>query len=188
MPRLPEIVETPRLTLRVWRLGDAPALSRAVATSAAHLRPWMPWADGSMTAAQYEEFITERRERWAEGGEAVYGVFAGDAVVGGTGLHTRRGPGILEIGYWIHVEHVGRGYATESAGALTDVAFTVDGIERVEIHHDRANDRSRAVPERLGFTFDGETTEEPRAPAEAGFNWTWAVQRSAWLGRSRRTP
>jgi ribosomal-protein-serine acetyltransferase len=183
MAQLPEVVVTPRLTLRVWRLDDAPALTTAVVASAEHLSPWMGWASAESTVVHNQEFIALRRAEWEKGGEAVYGIFAGDEVVGGTGLHRRRGEGILEIGYWIHVDHVGRGYASEASIALTDAAFTVEGVTRVEIHHDRANLRSRAVPARLGFTFEGETPDEPRAPGEDGVDWTWAVDRATWLAR-----
>jgi ribosomal-protein-serine acetyltransferase len=184
--QLPEVVVTERLTLRVWRPEDAPALTRAVSDSAEHLSPWMPWASDEATIARYEEFIAERRAQWAQGGDAVYGVFVGDDVAGGTGLHQRRGEGILEIGYWIHVEHVGRGYASELATTLTDTAFGIDAVTRVEIHHDRANLRSRAVPARIGFIFEGETPDEPHAPGDEGVDWTWAVDRSSWLSRAPR--
>src|SRR5271169_5766505 len=120
MAQLPEVVVTPRLTLRVWRIDDAPALTQAVVASAEHLSPWMAWASAESTVAHNEEFITLRRAEWDKGGEAVYGIFAGDEVVGGTGLHRRRGEGILKIGYWIHVGHVRRGYASEESVALTD--------------------------------------------------------------------
>lgn len=180
---LPEVVTTPRLTLRVWRDADAPALSEAVADSLEHLRPWMGWADHAMTPAEAAAFIAERRARWADGGDATYGVFADGVVVGGTGLHTRHGPATLEIGYWLHVRHVGRGYATELAAALTDAAFSVPFVERVEIRHDAANLPSRAVPQRLGFSLSSVAPEPARAPSDTGVEWTWAVSREQWGAR-----
>jgi ribosomal-protein-serine acetyltransferase len=183
--QLPETVTSPRLTLRVWRLDDAPALARAVNDSLDHLRPWMPWADAVTDVQHYEEFITERRAMWRDGGDATYGVFAGRDVIGGTGLHRRRGPWILEIGYWIHVDHLGRGYATELSLALTDAAFTVEGVNRVEIRHDRANLRSRAVPERLGFELVDEQSGERKTSGDEGIDCTWAVERERWLAQPR---
>jgi RimJ/RimL family protein N-acetyltransferase len=58
------------------------------------------------------------------------------------------------IGYWIHVDHIGLGYATETSAALTKVAFTIEGMDRVEIHCDPANLASAAVPRKLGFTHE----------------------------------
>lgn len=183
MDVLPEVVTTPRLTLRVWRLEDAPALAEAVQVSREHLVPWMPWASGDASVEHYEAFIGERRAHWAAGGDATYGVFAGGAVAGGTGLHRRRGPGVLEIGYWVHVDYIGRGYATEISASLTDAAFCVEGIDRVEIRHDGANLRSRAVPRRLGFTNEGELAGERKTSGDAGVDWVWAVTRNEWTTR-----
>ncbi len=83
----------------------------------------------------------------------VYGIFERDEsrVVGGTGLHTRVGDNAFEIGYWIRVDRAGQGLATEATAALTRVAFELCGVDRVEIRCDPKNERSRAVPRKLGY-------------------------------------
>lgn len=128
------------------------------------------------------ELIGAWDDDWAAGGDAIYGVFTDGVVVGGCGLHRRRGPTVLEIGYWIHVDHVRRGYATDLARGLTDAAFAIDGIDRVEIHHDKANVWSGAVPRSLGFVAGPERPDEIVAPAEIGIDCTWFIDRAAWLG------
>jgi RimJ/RimL family protein N-acetyltransferase len=115
-----------------------------------------------------------QHDQATDGGDAVYGMFADGTVVGGCGLHRRRGPDVLEIGYWVHADHVRQGLATEAARLLTAAAFAVPGIVRVEIHHDRANLASRAVPARLGFTYVGEVPDQVDAPAEEGIDCIWA--------------
>jgi RimJ/RimL family protein N-acetyltransferase len=101
----------------------------------------------------------------------VYGIFNPDetGVLGGTGLHTRVGEGAREIGYWIHVDFINRGLATESTAALTKVAFEVDKVRWVEIHCDPENIRSAIIPEKLSFTHEAtlrqrlvDGPEEPR--------------------------
>ena len=89
-----------------------------------------------------EALIGRWEDDWITGREVVFGAFLGAQVVGGCGFHDRAGPNTLEIGYWVHVDHLRQGYATEMARSLTSAAFTVPGIERVEIHHDKANTRS----------------------------------------------
>ena len=42
------------------------------------------------------------------------------------------GEGAREIGYWVHVDHVGQGYASELAAALTKVAGTYVGVNQVK--------------------------------------------------------
>ena len=87
---------------------------------------------------------------------------------------------MLEIGYWIHPSFTRRGLATAVARLLTDTAFTVPGISAVEIHHDKANTASAAIPRRLGFRFLGEAPDASSAPAELGVDWAWRVERDRW--------
>jgi RimJ/RimL family protein N-acetyltransferase len=150
-------VRTPRLLLRCWDPADAPLLLQAVAESLEHLRPWMPWAHQEPESLQTKvNRLRGFRAEFDLGTNFVYAIFDPDErqVIGGTGLHPRVGPGALEIGYWIHVNQIGKGYATEAAGALTRVAFEVEGVRRVEIHCDPANEKSAAVPRKLGFTHE----------------------------------
>jgi len=193
--RLPSEVATPRLTLRLWTAADVDVLAAAVAESLEHLRPWMWWvADEPLDGEARRRMLTANERDWAAGGDAVYGMFERSAgggpgtVVGGCGLHRRRGPDVLEVGYWVHAAHLGRGLATEASRGLTDAAFAQPGIVRVEIHHDRANGRSRAVPERLGFTFAGESPDTAHAPAEVGIDCAWQITAAAWSGGAAPRP
>jgi RimJ/RimL family protein N-acetyltransferase len=96
------------------------------------------------------------RSSFDTGKEFVYGIFDREekVVLGGCGLHRRAGPEALEIGYWLDRDHIGKGLAREAAKALVTAAFGVEGIDRIEIHHDPRNLRSRAIPEALGFAFE----------------------------------
>ena len=60
-----------------------------------------------------------------------------------------------EIGYWIGSEWEGKGYVTAAVREVEKLCFTELGMERVQITNDVANTRSRAIPERLGYTFEG---------------------------------
>ena len=182
---LPDRTTGPRLTVRRWEVDDVAALAAAVTASLDHLRPWMPWIEHEPLALDARtELVRGWTTDWAAGGDVVVGLFRDDVVVGGAGLHRRVGPGALEIGYWVHVDHIGHGYATEAATVLTDLAFTVTAIDRVEIHHDLANTASAAVPRRLGFVWMGSSTDEVRAPAEQGVEGRWAMTRASWAARS----
>jgi RimJ/RimL family protein N-acetyltransferase len=141
--------------VRCWEPPDAPRLKEAVDSSLDDLLPWMPWAvDEPQPLEQKVELMRRFRGQFDLGQDFVYGILSRDEgeVVGGTGLHTRRGEGAFEIGYWIRSSRTGEGLATEATAALTRVAFDVCGVDRVEIRTDPANERSRAVPRKLGFT------------------------------------
>jgi RimJ/RimL family protein N-acetyltransferase len=166
--------------LRPFDIGDAEAIATAVAESLEHLRPWMPWA------TEQSADVTFQRERLrglpakaVNGEEWQYGLFDGDdaRMIGSFGLMTRMGPGTLEIGYWLHVEAGGRGHATRAAGALTDVALTIDDVQRVFICCDEANTRSAAIPQRLGYQLAEVVRRAPEAPGEVGRLMVWAKAR-----------
>jgi RimJ/RimL family protein N-acetyltransferase len=150
----PYRIQTARLVIRCWEPRDAPLLKDAVDSSLDDLRLWMPWAHEEPTPLPEKVDLLRRfRGQFDLGQDFVYGIFSPDEseVVGGTGLHTRRGDEALEIGYWIRSSRAGCGLATEAASALTRVAFEVCGVDRVEIRVEPANERSAAIPRRLGF-------------------------------------
>lgn len=117
---------------------------------------------------------------WAAGGDCLYGIFVDGAAAGSCGLHRRLGDDGLEIGYWLRTGFTGRGIATRAARLLTSAAFTVEQIELVEIHHDKANLRSAGVPRRLGFALIGEFEDEVQAPRESGVECRWRMTRERW--------
>ena len=67
--------------------------------------------------------------------------------------------------------------ATEAVRALSHLAFALDGITHVEIHHDAANVASRRVPEKVGFTRVGARADRVRAPGEVGIEVVWRLTR-----------
>lgn len=60
-----------------------------------------------------------------------------------------------EIAYAVHVEHWGRGFATQIARLLVAVAFTDPVVERVQGTCDPRNLASAAVLRRAGLLFEG---------------------------------
>jgi ribosomal-protein-serine acetyltransferase len=182
MDRPPELLRRDSAVLRRWRVTDADVAYRVVSESLGHLRPWMPWAHEHSPDASLE-FVTRCEREWAEGQAYNYAVVVDGSTVGSCGLLRRIGPGGLEIGYWLHPAFTGRGLATAAARALAKAALALDGIDHVEIRHDRANAASGAVPVRLGFVLAGEQANPAPAPADSGTDLVWRMTRPAvWHG------
>ncbi len=154
MPPIPERLTTERLLVRCWEPSDAPALRVALDASLGQLRDWLPWAVNEPApveelAARLESF----RERFRAGEDWAFAVLdrTTGAVLGGAGLHRRAAADALEVGYWLRVEAVGRGLATEVVNALARAALEHGAVDRVEIRCDPRNVRSVAVARRAGF-------------------------------------
>jgi len=185
---VPELLASPcgellldEFALRRYQREDAPALAVAVSESLEHLRPWMPWIALEPTSLKDREKLLAQWDRdWEDGTQYSFGMFRGGRVVGGAGLMRRIGGGGLEIGYWVHREFVGRGYATSAARALTTLGLSLRGVTHIEIHHDRANVASRRIPEKLGFEMVGERAVEAAAPGETEVNCIWRMQAASW--------
>ncbi|TDD81950.1 N-acetyltransferase [Saccharopolyspora karakumensis] len=181
MTRPAEVLDLPGARLRRPTSADDGALHLAVTESLEHLRPWMPWAAGDYTAAVAAAFIDEACARWHTGRSYTYLIATGETIAGTISLEHRIGDGGLEIGYWLHPAHTGRGLITTAARVVTEQAFALPGIDRVEIWHDAANTASRGVPERLGFTCV-ETHHPARfahAPGKSGVEVVWRLTRPA---------
>lgn len=171
----PERMSVGPVTIRRWVDADAAPLHALVLANLDHLRPWMAWiAAEPLSLPERQARIAEWTRRWDDDEDFSYAITdtSGD-LLGSCGLHRRIGPTGLEIGYWVRGDRVGQGIATRAVAALTDAAFTVDGIDHVEIHHDAANLASRRIPEKNAFALVGESPDRPTAPAELGINLTW---------------
>lgn len=150
-------IETERLVIRCYNPSDVFLLKTAVDESFEHLQPWMPWASNEPEDLQVKiDRIRMFRGEFDLNRNYVYGIFDPEEkrLIGGCGLHPRIGLNALEIGYWIHVNHIKKGYGTEITAALTRVAFEIEKVKRVEIHCDPKNIGSASIPKKLGFTHE----------------------------------
>jgi RimJ/RimL family protein N-acetyltransferase len=164
-----------RLVLRRAVRADADAVATAVRESLDHLARWMAWADERSCEPSFQRArLAEAEHLWDErrGYEYLLVPLADEHVVrASVGIMTRLGPGVLELGYWVHAHYEGRGYIRAAVVAATNAALAVDGIAVVKICLDPANTRSAAIPQSLGFTDDGIVDDHPLGSGQC-FNRT----------------
>jgi RimJ/RimL family protein N-acetyltransferase len=175
----PQRIEVGELLLRRWLPEDLLPRLEAINTSFDEIHPWMDWLPEPATLEGQRAFGRETDESWpSAAGGFNFGIFDTEGnVLGAIGLHDRLGAGAVEIGYWCHTAHSGRGVITRSAAALTRIALALPGVDRVEIHCDEANVRSAAVARRLGYRLDRIEPRERTAPAESGRGMYWVMRR-----------
>jgi RimJ/RimL family protein N-acetyltransferase len=79
---------------------------------------------------------------------------------------------VVEIAYGVKPDCQGRGYATEAAGALVDLAFRSDRVEVVRAHTLPGNGASARVLAKCGFERVGDVIDE-----EDGMVSRWELRR-----------
>jgi ribosomal-protein-serine acetyltransferase len=144
------------LEIVAWAPAHAEEKFAVVDANRAHLRRWLPWLDREKSVDDALEFIRRATEQ-AERNDGFHaGVWRRDRLVGALGLHyvdwvNRK----TEIGYWVAESEQGHGIVTRCCGALLERIFDDWKLNRVVIFCATENHRSRAVPQRLGFTHEG---------------------------------
>ncbi len=172
-------IETERLVLRGWDLGDDLDAYAAICADPEVMRYI---GDGSThTRAESAERLRAFEATWQERG---FGLFALELtgtgeLIGFTGLAL---PDFLpeimpavEIGWRLARPHWGQGYATEAARAALTFGFDRVGLERIVSVHAVGNDASANVMRKIGMHFDRETTH----PGNGGAVRVYAIDRPA---------
>ncbi len=142
--------------LRLLGMEHRDEVFELVDQNRAHLRAWLPWIDANQSPANTEAFLTSVIKQYEAGKGPQYGVFYNGSACGVCGFHpfdtTNRRAG---IGYWMSESYTGKGIMTQAVKALVDVGFREHGLNRIEIACATENVKSRAIAERLAFTFEG---------------------------------
>ncbi len=143
------VLETDRLALRRPTLADVRAIAhlandRRIAENTRRLpHPYL-----QDHAVEFVRAIaTDRRE-------TVFLIEHTHSPIGLVGIDWRE-QGAPELGYWLGVEHWGRGFGTEAARAVIDFFFEEFDVEHLVSGARVANPSSRNILEKCGFQWSG---------------------------------
>ncbi|HEX8494234.1 MAG TPA: GNAT family protein [Pyrinomonadaceae bacterium] len=125
-----------------------------------YFREWMPSFSDDYSLAESRDFIRQCLERFAAGQEVPAGIWDAGEMVGVIALKSidliNRN---ASLGYYLAATHQGHGLVTEACRILLDYAFEELQLNRVDILCAPGNAKSRAIPQRLGFTEEGTLRE-----------------------------
>jgi RimJ/RimL family protein N-acetyltransferase len=184
VPTLP--VRTARLDLRAFTPDDLDVVlaMRSLPQVVRYLY------EDELDAARAPEVLARkiRRQRLDGDGDGLSlaaveretGVVVGDVSLMLTGAHDRQG----EIGFTLHPDHQGRGYATEAAGAMLVVGFDQLGLHRIVGRCDGRNVPSARVMERLGMRREAHLVQNEWVKGEWTDEVIYAMLTEEWRART----
>ncbi|WP_171016841.1 GNAT family N-acetyltransferase [Pseudalkalibacillus caeni] len=144
------------LQLKLWQKQDAQRLFELMEESREHIRTFLGFTDSTKEVSDTEKFIETALRSYAENSAYHMGILFNRELVGTMSLHDiDMNNKSAEIGYWISKNYEGKGIISRTCKGLLDAAFHELGLNRVQIQAVTSNNRSRAVPERLGFKQEG---------------------------------
>ncbi len=148
------------LELRQRQPEDAAELFELIDSNRDHLREWLPWLDSCKSPHDTLTHIEASLRQAEEGRCLEVCIWHKGRIAGVTGFNAIVAANrIGHIGYWLAREHQGRGIMTMCARALVECGFRDLGLNRQVISVAVGNARSRAIPQCLGFTFEGISRE-----------------------------
>ena len=173
------------LQLRLLEREHAPRLFELVDSNRAHLREWLPWVDDYRSVAAAIQFIMRNRERNNGRTRLAMGIWMEETLAGVvTYDYIDWGNQAALIGFWLGKPFQGRGIMTRACSALTDLAFHLLSLNRVEIFCASENMRCRRVPERLGFKQEGVSRQRERIYDHFVDTVTYSILASDWKNRT----
>jgi ribosomal-protein-serine acetyltransferase len=115
----------------------------------------MGWLDKTTAVADVETFIKDCIEQNEKDCGLTFIITERDNICGTVNFHRiDKMHNTGEIGYWLSQSHSGRGIMALAVKELVRIGFEELNLNIIEIHCAEGNAKSRAVPERLGFTYE----------------------------------
>ena len=156
---VPIQLETERLMLRApAQMGDGAIVNRAIIDSFHELKQWLPFAQQIPSIEETEINLREAYINFIKRESFRFLIFIKntDCFVGVASIQSISWDiPKCEIGYWINTKYSGNGYIVEAVRELTNYGLHQLGFKRIEIRCESTNEKSRAIPEKLGFELEG---------------------------------
>jgi len=137
-------------------LSHVELIFNAIDQNRRFLRKWLPFVDFTNKLADTERFVRSLLEKSAANRDEVYVIWYKHEFAGLIGFKDKdRINDKIEIGYWLIEKMTGKGIATAATRKMVNLAFRNMDMNRVQIRCGVENDKSSAIPKRLGFMFEG---------------------------------
>ena len=176
------VLQTPRLILRPTRMEDFPRWAESMA------HPSARFIGGPQTPEAAWRGLMTMAGAWSLTGVAMFSLIerSSGLWMGRIGPWKPEGWPGNEVGWGVHPEAAGRGYALEAAAAAMDYAFDVLGWDDVIHCIDPDNIPSQRLAQKLGSYNQGPTRLPP--PFETVTVDKWGQSRDDWRANRQTLP
>lgn len=148
------------ILMRNLSTDDASEIYSVIDSNRCYLRKWLPWVDDTDSTKTVENVINTWEKQREQGSDKVFGIYMDGKYIGNIGLHDIEiNNKTAIIGYWLAESYQGSGVMSDCVKALTKYAFSELDLNTICIHCALDNNKSRAIPERLGFKESGITKD-----------------------------
>lgn len=161
-PAPSKIIEGDRIRLIARSKDQASEMFSLTEKNRAHLGRWMPWEKSTQKVEDTLAYMELAQTWWDQRRTFDFSVLekTSNRIIGSFGLHSLNwSKQTCELGYWIDEALQGKGYMTEAVRMGEKIAFDL-GFHRVLITCDRLNQRSKRIPERLGYRLEAIQIDE----------------------------
>ena len=182
---MPQQTLDENLILKDLEINSAQKLFDLICTNRNYLRKWLPWVDGTKHLDDTICYIQSTLEGDMFCGRYVLEIWHNGDLAGVIDFHNGDKINmIVEIGYWLAEKFQGKGIMTKSCVSCINHAFFNFEFNRVVIKCAVGNERSKAIPERLHFTFEGIEREGQILNGEYTDLMVFSMLKRDWLKSS----
>jgi ribosomal-protein-serine acetyltransferase len=150
------LIVNKQIRLEQIKFTHAFQIFQAIEQNREFLSVWLPFVEQTRTQEDTEAFIRSVLSEPAAEREDVFVIWYEEHFAGLIGFKdTDRLNEKTELGYWLIEKMTGKGIMKKTVETLSSYIFTTMQMNRIQIKCGVGNEKSAAIPKRLGFRFEG---------------------------------
>ena len=149
-----KIFVTDSISLQLLTLNHTNELFTCIQKNKEFLSEWLAWVKKVKNVKDSEKKILKDQDDFYKKDSLELEIFENNKLIGRIGFISISERS-AEIGYWLDKDFNGKGIMTTCVKKLVEYAFNETSIFRIEIKMDPKNTKSKNIPERAGFFYEG---------------------------------
>jgi len=175
----PQVKE--EVKLRPIKVENALTIFELTNQNRAYLAEWLPWVVHTTKLTDTTQFIKDSLRKMRDRTMFVAEIWYYNELVGVIDLHNISSTNKkAAVGYWLSQQATGKGIVTKATQTIIDYGFKEFDLNRIEIDVAIGNNKSRAIPERLGLKLEGILRQDFNLNGKLIDRAMYSILRSEW--------